>query len=416
MPKKWTKKEWDFMAQQVAWLLTEGKKKPREIVSERILDVSEATVTRLKNWAIENKWLVTTTCCSLDKEQKRRVTAKHLPLAESVRSRLGEGTPSGVRDIWVFDSGSEATEKDEHESRLQRFGKTAAARLDELLPRMGTVGVTWGNTIGCLIRALGERFPNPPSEGKPTIFVPLSGVLLNDPSISLSSTSLVAQFHRIVNGKDSTHLPLSLGAAPARIPYRFQATKRLLTREEKKAIEALTHDIRGYRIVFLGGKEAEEFNRSLQRSERGPRRGNNFDPQVNRLDSLITSVGCDYSKSKDPWLDELSTREELSPSDLDRLTHGDIGGVFIPKDGISNESMRKLNDINSRWLGSKVEVVRGCAEYASEKETPGVILVAVGKRKARIVTECVRKGLVNQLIIDYDLAKAIVDLPDSPKS
>ena len=98
------------------------------------------------------------------------------------------------------------------------------------------------------------------------------------------------------------------------------------------------------------------------------------------------------------------------------MTHGDIGGVFLPKEEIRKSDplmWRKLEDINTYWMGAKKTHFEHCAKNAAKAQTPGVILVAVGSRKARIVTECVRKGLVNQLIIDHDLARAIVEL-DAP--
>jgi DNA-binding transcriptional regulator LsrR (DeoR family) len=280
-----------------------------------------------------------------------------------------------------------------------------AAWLAELLPAMKVVGVTWGNTIRYLLEALGTNHPKQLRNAKPT-FVPLSGELLNDPSIWLSSTSLVAQLHRVVHGQ-SGDPPLSLGAAPARIPYRFQATKQKLTKGERESLRALTGDILGYRKVFRGWTD--------------DRTGERHGPLVKRLDSLLACVGCDYSQSKAPWLDEVTSREELSPEDLDRLTHGDLAGVFLSKATIKQSGRKakepqsdKLDKFNSRWMGAKEEDIGECAARAAKNKTPGVILVAVGKRKAGIVTECVRQGLVNQLIIDYDLARAIVDLPDIP--
>ena len=38
-----------------------------------------------------------------------------------------------------------------------------------------------------------------------------------------------------------------------------------------------------------------------------------------------------------------------------------------------------------------------------------VIVAAAGREKANIVLECLRRGLINQLLIDDDLARALVN-------
>jgi hypothetical protein len=376
-------------------------------------------VTRLKVVAVENNWLITIPRCNLPEELRKKVKSALLPLKE-LQEKLcriaDEKCPNILRaqDIQILDSGSLATDREQHEARLQQFGAAAAEQLAKFFSGVGSVGVTWGNTIWWIIRALEANPSCLPEHKKPITFVPLSGVLLNDPSIKLSSTSLVEQLHQLVN-PESKEPPLSLGAAPARIPYRFQKSGNPLSDEERQALIEFTHDIRDYRKIFPPDKHQTD----MKASPRAKISRQNFTssiPKVELLDALITSVGCDYSLSDDPWLDEVSTRENLPPSDLARVTHGDIGGVFLPKEEIEKtepEMWTILKDINDRWMGAKQEHFENCAKKAALSRMPGVILVAVGSRKARIVTECVRKGLVNQLIIDSDLAQAIVEL-DAP--
>jgi DNA-binding transcriptional regulator LsrR (DeoR family) len=40
-----------------------------------------------------------------------------------------------------------------------------------------------------------------------------------------------------------------------------------------------------------------------------------------------------------------------------------------------------------------------------------VVVLALGRAKAEITLECVRAGLINELVIDHDLAQALVHGP-----
>ena len=303
-------------AQKVAWLLTEGKKKPAEIATQ--LSLSKASVTRLKKHAVKENWLITTTRCNLPEELRRKVENSVLPIVEGVRTKLcriaDEECPNILRaqDIQILESGSLATDRDQHEVRLQQFGAAAAEHLAKLFSGVGLVGVTWGNTIGWIIRAIEANPSCLPEREEPITFVPLSGVLLNDPSIKLSSTSLVADLHRIVN-RGSTLPPLSLAAAPARIPYQFQKLGKPLTVEQRKVLIEFTHDIPDYRKIFLEDEPETDAARSSPRANTSRQNRKPSAPKIELLDALITSVGCDYSLSDDPWLDEMSTPRATFP-------------------------------------------------------------------------------------------------------
>ena len=55
-----------------------------------------------------------------------------------------------------------------------------------------------------------------------------------------------------------------------------------------------------------------------------------------------------------------------------------------------------------------IEQMKACAKRARQTGSPGVILPVLGHSKARIVIEVVRRGLVNELILDHDIADEIV--------
>jgi hypothetical protein len=70
----------------------------------------------------------------------------------------------------------------------------------------------------------------------------------------------------------------------------------------------------------------------------------------------------------------------------------------------------KVKRINTQWTGIQREHVARCAERARASEgTPGVIVLAIGRAKAEAVIEAVNQSLVNHLLIDQDLADALVE-------
>lgn len=394
----------DRDAQAVAWLLSQGKTQ-KEIAE--LMGVSQPVVSRLKERAETEKWLKTEVTCDLTLEQKAEAQKRVWPdfkrlldvLADAAARAAGNPfVPAGVR---VYDTGGRAIDPDGYNQQLRQFGRLAANRLGDLLrpEDVKVVGVTWGKTIACLIEAIEIRYPTPLRKLNPIDFVPLSGVLLSDPSIELSSTTLVAKLHKIVNGQESG--ARSLAAVPARIPAKFQRTGAELTASERKTLKKFIDDIPGYQAIFEGASGK---------------------PRVDEIDFILTSVGCDYSQSNDPWLDEMISHETLTKGELARVAIGDLGGIFLPtptanptptakKSDLEKQdeiNEKKLDEINRRWKGATIKHVKNCAAQAAERNAPGVIVIAMGARKARIVLECVRKGLVNQLIIDRDLAEAIV--------
>jgi DNA-binding transcriptional regulator LsrR (DeoR family) len=385
-------------AKAVAWLTTRDV--PQAQIAER-LDISQSEVSRLKGDAKKSGWLRTS--CHLTEEDEQEVRTRIWTDLSKLQDRLSKwasgkpGNPFDAANVRVFDSGVSGTGATDFQSRLERFGAQAADRLAELAPRMSILGVAWGKTVARLVESLHGHVGAERLRGR--TFVPLSGVLVNDPDISLSSTSLVTRLHRIVT--DDHTEALSLAAVPARIPAKFYESARALTDDQKQTIRTFVANIPGHAAII--GDDA------------GATRPRKEKPFVDRMDSMITSVGCDYSRESDlrsggRWLDEMIRTENLTKADLDRWAVGDIGGVFLTR-----SEKTPLADVNDRWTGVKKHHIARCARTAKAAGTPGVILAAVGKWKARIVERCVREGLVNHLLIDRDLAAAIVQLPPEPR-
>src|SRR5262249_441522 len=91
---------------------------------------------------------------------------------------------------------------------------------------------------------------------------------------------------------------------------------------------------------------------------------------------------------------------------LRSLVVGDLGSVLIPVPGRKqDQEVKELNELRN---GIQLKHLEAIAERAARSQSsPGVVVVAIGKNKARVLCELVHRGLINELIIDQDLAKAL---------
>jgi DNA-binding transcriptional regulator LsrR (DeoR family) len=68
-----------------------------------------------------------------------------------------------------------------------------------------------------------------------------------------------------------------------------------------------------------------------------------------------------------------------------------------------------VKGINERWTGVRLEHIHRCATAAARDHgRAGVIVFAMGRAKAQITLACVRAGLITELVIDHDLARALL--------
>jgi hypothetical protein len=126
---------------------------------------------------------------------------------------------------------------------------------------------------------------------------------------------------------------------------------------------------------------------------------------IHQVDAIVTS--CGHAHHRSPfWKIELS-RLGLAPERVFELTFGDIGGVLLERDDLSEENRKLFADISNRWTGINRKHLEDCA-----KRDPGVIVLALSPIKADVVLKCVKLGLVTQLIIDEDLGMALWEQVD----
>jgi DNA-binding transcriptional regulator LsrR (DeoR family) len=139
--------------------------------------------------------------------------------------------------------------------------------------------------------------------------------------------------------------------------------------------------------------------------------GRSGEPLIDHVAMILTGIG-DVRTSKrthersqsDPWY--LETAEAEDPNVLG-LAVGNIGGVWIARDGLPPEDQSKVEQVNERWLGAQHADFRRCSLNAAQGQRPGVVVLAVEPEKAGILLEALY--LINVLVISRELAEALAN-------
>lgn len=297
------------------------------------------------------------------------------------------GQPRGpvVRVIQVTEAASADLTQ-----RFTAFTNQAAPFVYSLLMRdtVETCGLAWGFMLWDLSISLRSMGYSSPWRRRPIRFMPLTGDPLQDPRDyppNLTSSNISAEISKIANG--DRYRPPWLGLVPAYIPNQFQGAAL-------KGIEGLIRMVPEYNRIFdAKGKRGDAW----------------------RLDVILTSVG----RASNPMgfgMGRLfkSLGRRLEP--LKNQIHGDIGGVLIPRNPKSSELIRS---IERRWKGLNREHLEACARRAFDEDPstgrPGVVVLAAGEDRADILLHAVERGLINHLIIDQRLEKALEQLLSNGK-
>ncbi len=366
----------DRLSRQAAYLRARHSFTQEEI-GRTLGGISQSHVSRLLNHAIEKGWLFTELRFaeeSLTLDERRDLQALLEPRRlvgrlEEICARRGGRVPS----VRVFDSGSDAPTSGAFEIRCRRFGRSAAGRIDELLRRSRIVGVTWGRTVSSLIDGLtasNRQF----NLDVPLTFVPVSAELITLAAPTYSSSQLADRLIDTVNRGMGERL--GLGGVPAFIPRRYSAAKA-------QAVREYLLDAESYRRIFSGET-----------------------PFVTRIDTLITSVGS-AERPLGGAMGEVLSAAGISAADLRSIIAGDIGGVLIARPDATEDEDRIVDDINEMWTGITRTQVLGVADRAEGGDGPGVVVAAIGRERTGIVAELIRRSMINELLIDWDLARSL---------
>lgn len=357
-----------------AFLFAKGEKQAK-IAKE--LGLSAPVVSRLINSACKKNYLVKEFRFLQDNVGAETLEAMRRRLSRSdILERLDRFSHKHVGHagplVRVFDSARAA---DGTDAALAVFAAQAAPYIRDLLLQARVCGVTWGRMLLTIVRAMRSLRVAPMPHRLEVI--PLAGEPLgNEPTMSSSST-LAVELGRMMTGDEDYH-GKSLTMVPALVPLDF-------TPYEQAAVYKLIDQLPDYRAIF-GRKDAI----------------------AGGLDCILTSLG------RKPL--GFRFRSMLKPREQ-KLFAGDMGGVLLPRPGLRGEKLHTAKDIEARWTGLKFEHVKACAERARNPQNgsaapTGVVLVATEADRAPVVLEVIRRGLVNHLVMDSQLAYALSQLDE----
>ena len=255
--------------------------------------------------------------------------------------------------------------------RRARFGRTAAGRLIELIEKSNVVGVAWGRTIKALadgITASRQSLNKSRRIEFAAVCAELVSLGQHGHSASRLAESLDEAFNTVPGER-----PLLTGF-PAYIPRHYDMDMRA-------SIWRFISDTPGYQRVFSGPVAL-----------------------IHQMDMLISSVGSSDSPVLGSF-EELVTAGGLKANDLRQLVIGDLGGILIPRSGLSNAKNTLIEELNSLWTGIKTEHVHAIAERAfADLTLSGVVVVAIQAERGDTAFELMCRGLVNELILDHTAA------------
>ena len=269
--------------------------------------------------------------------------------------------------VYVFDSGPGNTDT-ALARRRSIFGRMASGRLIELIGRSSVIGVAWGRTIKAVIEGIsGSRQPMDRSGTR--VFAAVCAELVSLPQHGHSSSRLADALDELFNDSPGD-IPLLTGF-PAYVPRHYDENMQ-------RSIWQFISDMPGYQSVFTGPNAL-----------------------VDNMDMLISSVGS----SKSPVLgsfEDLVNAASIRANDLRQLVVGDLGGILIPKPGISQAKVALVQELNDLWTGIRLEQVHALAQnaFANPDQGGGVVVVALQAERGDTIFELVRQGLVNEVIVD----------------
>jgi DNA-binding transcriptional regulator LsrR (DeoR family) len=347
-----------------------------------VLGISQSVVSRLLKEAESDGFIETSVRFLTRKvtaERMREIEVRASPRGVHLAQRLEAGargsTHSTGINVRILPSASYATSPAAWAHRIEQFAAASHDHVRSLLMESNAVGVAWGATVAAVVHEFSSSTAL--RVDAPIQFVPLMGEPLGTATSRFSSSRLAVDLDQTFN-RGSEHC-LSLALVPALIPQSFLPV-------EVKAIRRLIAHVRSYQDIFEG-------------------RENGGAPWVSCLDAIITSV----STSERPLgfdHDNLVKTARMSRTDLEVAVVGDLCGALIPRKGHENE----VRSMSEYWTGITLDQIRACAVRSSGQGKPGVILLAIGRNKSRVVFAVAQMGLVNQVIIDQDLADGLEEI------
>lgn len=295
----------------------------------------------------------------------------------------------------------------------ESFYASAASVIWPLLSTGKIIGITWGRSLAQLLAAARklrlaspyqDRDRNDPDQPQ---VIPLCGESLGSmrPS-SLSSSALAQGFGELLTSRaEDEYLSLNM------VPVFFPGPQAFDERELRGARKLLNFSL-AYVKVFGPQPDgtAGPQNPASRKSDRPIPPTSLDEPLAERLDVVVTSI----SRENRPF--GMGDSEENSwnavlLADLERLLIGDLAGVPLHRPRLTPKENDKLDELLQRWTGLKESHLRDCAARAMRngKGPAGVIVIGSGVERVSCVLEAVRRGLVNHVVVDEALGRALID-------
>ena len=360
----------------------------QEQIAHKVGLGQQAQVSRLLKDAREHKVLQEVFRFPADLSQEDRLEvvnsffARHGKLEDALsqrsrklsREQSGGGSP--FKQLYVVAAPGIENENDARvrANAFHSFGVSAAGIVASYIDEVDMCCVAWGRTIAATV----EQMPYSSAPNGNKQFIPIAGEPTNHEPNRVSASDAARRLSLAWPGSK----PLSLRGVQARIP------KSIHDRDGGQIAYELIRYSTSYRQIF-GAPGSDEI------------------PLISEVPMILTGIGnVDTSKRNisgvgpDPWY--LETVEAEEPNVLE-LAVGNIGGVWIARNQISDEEKEQVAKVNERWLGAQYDHFRSCSLNADLlHHRPGVVVLAVEPDKAAIVLEALH--LINVLIVSRQLA------------
>jgi DNA-binding transcriptional regulator LsrR (DeoR family) len=353
----------------------------------RLLDTSEATVTRRLKLAKDKRYLSERPVAHLSEEDMQ---AFSLFRAEwELREWLLVHTK--VRDITIAPIETSSNGKTERSS-LHAVGVAAALRIWQhvLARRTESLGIAWGPTLQAVVRGVRQSAPVLAQQARPRIrAIPLFGDLLypeKSESYEWAASTLAAELTGIFGGSRKEQVYLWL---PAFVPWSALEGTTEEVEKDRDTVLSFLRQLPNYRLIYGPCDDGQA-------------------PLIDGVDTIVT--GCGTVDDMGAWFHATG---HLSQSEKSKVSQGgfivgDLAGSFIVRKGAENEKF--VEDINNRLVGLTLDHIKRCNARARENNKGGCLVVAAGERKAVIVRELVRQELATELILSYELASKLREL------
>jgi len=250
----------------------------------------------------------------------------------------------------------------------REFARHAARYLlDGRLHPDNKIGCAWGGLLLSVAEEVERLRDRPRSNWSNIAFMPICGDTPEVFSTPMrSAANIAAHLDRAL--ADRTVSEYTFSSVAGCIPQEFNGARAETLREFFQTIP-------GYRKVFGVDPTLGAGRRQRKKTDRKASTASE-EGVIAQLDGVLTSLATNDVKNR--WLVAAATAARVEPSELAAACPGNVGGIFLNHPRPTAKQKRIVSQVTARWTG-----------------------------KALIAIECVRRGLVNRLLLDRDTANAV---------